>query len=112
MRCFVNLIGHLGQDPVVTDYNYVDKTTKQTVESKLIEISLATNHLPKATWHTVVGYGDFNVTHLGKLKAKDKLMVSGYLRYDIVGKGEDKKTFTKIIVQGFELMNRQLPRAG
>lgn len=111
MRCFVNLIGHLGKDPVITDYKYLDKKSKQTVNSQLVELSIATNHLPKATWHTVVGYGDFNVKHLGQLKAKEKLMVSGYLRYDVVGEGDAKRTFTKIIVQGFELMSRQLSRA-
>jgi len=104
MRCLVNLIGRLGKDATIKNFSYKDSKTKQKVDSQLVEISLATHHLKEPSWHNVVAYGESYTKALGKARKGDKLMVTGYLRYDRVKKGDLEHTITKIIVQGYELM--------
>lgn len=104
MRNHVVLTGYLGKDPKTANYHYTPKG-KEEVADQLIELSIGTNYKKTVTWHTAVGYGENFVSHLGDLKKGSKVQINGYLVYEKVTKGDDTKTYTKVIIQGFELMN-------
>ena len=106
MRNFINLIGFLGKDAKIVDFEFMDKATKQMVAARKVELSLATHNLRTPTWHTVIGRGDFQIEHLSPLKKGAKLMVTGYLKYDEVQSGERTLYYPKIMIQTFEIMNR------
>lgn len=106
MRNFVNLIGYLGRDAELRDFKVRDPEVGASQTRQCIEISLCTNSLRQPVYHQVVGYADHHVTHLGKMKKGEKLMVTGYIFYDESEKDGVRRTHPKIIIDTFEMMTK------
>ena len=108
-RNVVILTGRLGSD---ADVKTIKLKTKDE-ERRVIEIRLATNKgknivdgkkVPDTEWHTCVGWGDRIVDGLQELKKGDKVQLNGWIKYEITDEGDDSRYFTKIIIEGYELM--------
>ena len=106
MRNFASLIGYLGRDAALRNYEVSDPETGAVQKRKCVELSLCTNSLSHPVFHQVVGYADHHVTHLSFMKKGEKLMVTGYIYYDESVKDGVKRTHPKIIIDTFEMMTK------
>ena len=104
MRNFVNLIGYLGRDAELRDYEVRNPDTGAMDKRQCVELSLCTNTLSRPVFHDVVGYDDHHTAYLGPMKKGEKLMVTGYLYYDESEKKGVKRIHPKVVIQTFERM--------
>jgi len=103
----VQLIGRLGRDP---------ETRFTPKGSKVAQFSIAVNR----HWHSAEGENKertdwFNVDAWGRLGEtcqeflhKGSLVyIEGRLQTDVVGEGEDRKYFTKVVASNMQMLDRK-----
>lgn len=98
---YVNLLGNLGGDAEAKSFDS---------GKRVINFSVATTEVfgkgddkkEDTQWHTCEYWSESKVDeHLKKGKRVD---VTGKLRYQTAGEGEDKKSFTKVVVEELILL--------
>ncbi|GAA4186874.1 MULTISPECIES: single-stranded DNA-binding protein [Sphingobacterium] len=108
LRNKVQLIGHLGNDPIIkttstgTNYSVLRLATNDLFKNK------AGEWVEEVQWHTLVIWGKQNNTIEKKCRRGTKLMVEGKLTYRNYENAEGIKTYiTEIKVDSFLILSDQ-----
>lgn len=102
MRNYVQLIGHLGQDPELRQTSTGKQTARFGLATSYRYRNDAGDRVDRTTWHRVVGWNKTAELMSTLLKKGNKVMVEGSLSYRTFEDGEGvKRTFTEVVADRF-----------
>ncbi len=103
----VQVIGNLGRDPEtrftptgkqVTQFSVAVNDRWRSAEGELKE---------RTEWFNMEAWGRQGEICQEYLKKGSLVFIEGRLRTDIVGEGEDRKYYTKVVVQRMQMLDRK-----
>ncbi len=103
----VQLIGYLGRDPETRFTPTGKKVTQFSVAVDRRWRSAEGEPKEATDWFNIEAWGRQGEICQEYLKKGSLVYIEGRLRTDITGEGDDRKYFTKVVVQGLQMLDRK-----
>lgn len=107
LRNRIQLIGHLGADPMVKTSNGGIKVSTLRLATKDLFKNKAGEWVDETQWHTLVVWGNLNTVVERYCQKGSELLIDGKLTYrEYEDSNGDKKTITEIKVESILVMSK------
>jgi single-strand DNA-binding protein len=107
LRNRIQLIGHLGADPMVKTSNGGIKVSTLRLATKDLFKNKAGEWVDETQWHTLVVWGNLNTVVERYCQKGSELLIDGKLTYrEYEDSNGDKKTLTEIKVDSIIVMSK------
>ena len=98
MRNYIQLVGHLGQDPELTSFDNGGTKARISVATNRRYKSRDGEPVEETTWHRVIGYGTTAEIMRDKLARGKRVLVEGRMEYRSYENKEGQKVQTSEVV--------------
>lgn len=103
----VQLIGRLGRDPETRFTPSGKKVTKFSIAVDRRWRSTEGEQKEATDWFNIEAWGRQGEVCQEYLKKGSLVYVEGRLQTDITGEGDDRRYFTKVVLQGMQMLERR-----